>query len=61
MLLMYYLLIMIPITAILDYFTFRKSFEEQFKTKMKWNHFFIPCLLEIGLFVFGYYLGVLYP
>lgn len=51
-------LIAIPITAIIDYFAFRKRFKEEFKTEMKWYYFITPCLLECGCFIAGYMVGV---
>lgn len=51
------LLIMTPITALVDYFAFRKRFGEEMGYPMKWHYFIIPCFLEIGCFIAGWCIG----
>jgi hypothetical protein len=41
----------------MDYFAFRKRFKKEFGEPMKWHYFFMPCLLELGMFIAGYLYG----
>lgn len=50
-------LIAIPATALIDYFAFRKRFEEENGKPLRWNYFFLPCTLEIGCFIAGVLIG----
>jgi hypothetical protein len=51
------LIILIPATAIIDYFAFRGQFKKELGEPMKWNYFVVPCALEIGMFILGYIMG----
>lgn len=51
------ILIMIPITALMDYFAFRKRFAVEMGEPMKWHYFIVPCALELGMFIAGFILG----
>jgi hypothetical protein len=51
------LLIAIPITALVDYFAFKKRFSIEMGYPMKWHYFFMPCLLEISCFAAGVIIG----
>lgn len=52
---MWVLLLLIPITALIDYFAFRKQFKTIYGEEMKWYYFITPCFLEITMFILGYY------
>ena len=53
-----FLLILIPITAGIDYFVFRGRYREEMGKEMKWHYFITPCLLEISMFIAGYLMGI---
>lgn len=51
------ILLMIPVTAAIDYFAFRDRFKKEMGEQMKWHYFIVPCALELGCFVAGYIMG----
>ena len=51
------LILMIPVTALIDYFAFRNRFKELGMEPMKWHYFVMPCALELGFFTLGYIMG----
>ena len=52
-----FILVGIPVTALIDYFAFRKRFEKELGLPMRWNYFFLPCTLELGCFIAGLMIG----
>ena len=51
------ILALIPMSALIDYFTRRKKFEQIYGESMKWTHYLIPCAVEGGMLLLGYFLG----
>jgi hypothetical protein len=51
------LLLLIPITALIDYFLFRKRIEQSIGHPPGWYYFVWPSVLEIGMFILGYIYG----
>jgi hypothetical protein len=51
-----FMIVIIPVAAILDYFAFRKRFERQ-GIPISWRYFVLPCAIECGMFIVGYLIG----